>query len=45
MVGDFHKVLYESSVEANMPENAPQILYGSRERKVLEDLYLGLIHF
>ena len=44
-LGGFHKVLYESSVEADVLEKSPQILYDSRVRKVLDDLYLGLIHF
>ena len=43
-LGDFHKVLYESLVKADVPEKAPQISYGSQERKVSDDLYLGLIH-
>ena len=43
-VGDFCKVLDESSIEADIPEKAPQILYGTWYRYVLDDLYLGLIH-
>ena len=44
-LGDLHKILYESLVEADVPKKALQISYGSRERKVLDDLYLGLIRF
>ena len=43
-LGDFCKVLNKSPVEANVPEKAPQILYGTWKREVLDDLYLGLIH-
>ena len=28
-LGDFSEVLYESLVEVDVPEKAPQILYGS----------------
>ena len=28
-LGDFHKVLNESLIEADMPEKAPQISYGT----------------
>ena len=43
-LGDFCKVLYESRLEADVPKKAPQISYGSHEREVMDDLYLGLIH-
>ena len=44
-LGDFCNVLYKCSLEADVPKKAPQISYGSQERRVLDDLYLGLIHF
>ena len=43
-LGDFLKVLYKSLVEVNMPEKAPQILYDTWKREVLDDLYFGLVH-
>ena len=43
-LGNFRKVLYESSVEADVPEKDPQILYNTWKMEVLDDLYLGLVH-
>ena len=43
-LGDFFKFLYESLVEADVPEKAPQISHGTWKREVLDDLYLGLVH-
>ena len=43
-LGDFFKVFYESLVEADVLETAPQISYGSYKREVVDDLYLGLVH-
>ena len=43
-LGDFGKVLYESPVEADLPEKAPQVSYGTWKREVLDDLYHGLVH-
>ena len=43
-LGDFCKVLNESPVEADVPEKAPQISYGTRKWEVFDDLYLGLVY-
>ena len=44
-LGDFCKILNESSVEADVPEKAPRISYSTWKREVLDELYLGLVHF
>ena len=37
LLGDFCKVLYESSVEADVLEKAIQVVYGTWKREVLDD--------
>ena len=43
-LGDFGKVLYESLVEADVPDKTPQISYSTWKREVLDYLYLGLVY-